>query len=887
MADSTTERTVDLSQETGGAFFLGELDAIPDAKQDPDARKLFVDGMVAKAKEASGLFLQYSQEEVDNICKEMVLAGIKYAPQLAAMAAEETGMGVVEDKILKNMVATEFVWDHIKNMKSVGTIEEFPKKNLIEVAEPHGVIFGLTPVTNPTSTVLFKCIIAVKTRNTIVFSPHSRAARCSELAAKIMAEAAEKAGAPIGSIQCVPSASREDTEYLFVHPQVALIDATGGTGMVKAAYSSGKPALGVGAGNTPVFIDKSADLEMAVVDILFSKTFDNGTVCASEQTVVVHAEVYDKVQKLFEHYGAQICNEEEVEKVNKATLHRGHMKPSMIGKPVQFIAEKSGLKLNPGTKLLITPLKGIGSDHPLSGEKLFPVLGLYQARDSKDGLNICLDINYYGGTGHTASIFSEDDEVINEFADKINAGRIIVNSPSSVGALGGVYNDLIPTFSFGCGSGGGNITMDNINVRHYLNIKKVAKRTTAAMWFRAPGEIYFNQHSLEHLRAVQAQSVVIITTEGNLKRGHVEKVKAQLSHVPVVQTYTDVSPEPMFSQVMRGVEAMQRMNPDTIIALGGGSALDIGKAIRFFYENPDFDWRDLRVNFLDPRKRVIEYPVSKPKTKLIAIPTTSGTGSEVTPIAVITDEETHQKLSMADYSLTPDIAIIDPNLTTSAPPRVSVDCGFDALTHAVESMVSTLASDYTDGLAMSAILSIFNYIERVFKDGEDMEARQRVHNAATIAGMAISNAFVGVNHSLSHAVGATFGISHGRANAIFLPYVIKYNASIPTKFTPSPNTKSYKADGKYAYIAEMAKLPGKTKEERINSLIKKIVDLQKACEVESCLKDLGIPEDKFLEALPMMIQIAMADPSGRSNPRGIMMEEIKELLLAAYYGKKS
>ncbi len=855
-------------------------------KTDWSERKKFVDSMVEKAKIASGLFLQYSQEEIDRITKELVLAGIAHSYELAQMAVEETQMGVVEDKVLKNMVATEFVWNHIKHMKTVGVINEYPKQNLIEVAEPHGVIFGLTPVTNPTSTIIFKCIVAMKTRNAIVFSPHSRAAKCSERSAEIMHEAAVKAGAPEFIIQCIPGASREDTEYMFKHPQVAMIDATGGTNMVRAAYSSGKPAIGVGAGNTPVYIESSGDVEMAVVDILISKSFDNGTVCASEQTVVADEGIYDLVIQRFEHYGAHICNEEDVEKLTKKTLHRGNMKPSMIGKSVDYIAKVCDIQVKPGAKIFLAPLKGVGSDHPLSGEKLFPVLGMYKARNAQDAINVCLDINYHGGTGHTASIFSENEEVIREFSDKINAGRIIVNSPSSIGALGGVYNDLIPTFSFGCGTGGGNITMDNINVIHYLNIKKVARRTTASMWFRAPSEIYFNQHSLEHLRAIQSQTTMIITAPINTKVGHVEMVKNNLTQVPVIHTFEEVVPEPPYSLVQKGVEIIKEYKPDTIIALGGGSALDLAKAIRFFYENPKFEFRDLKVNFLDPRKRVIEYPMDKPRTKLIAIPTTSGTGSEVTPMAVITDDETHEKVAMVDYSLVPDIAIVDPNLTVTLPPRVTADTGFDALTHAIEAMVSSISNDFTDGLALQTIISVFKHLETSYRDGKNIESRQRLHNASAIAGMAIANAFVGVNHSLSHSVGATFGLSHGRTNAIFLPYVIRYNSSIPTKFTPSPNVKAYKADKKFAYIADMVGLGGKTTEEKIENLIDAIRDLQRRCDIETTFAELGINEKEYLAKLPTMINIAMSDPSGRSNPRAPMIKEMQSLLLEAYYGKK-
>lgn len=857
-------------------------------KATPEERKKKLDQMVEKAKEAAGLFLQYTQEEVDKITRNIVRAGIANAHELAMMAVEETEMGIIEDKILKNMVSTEFVWNYIKNEKTVGEIAEYPKKNIVEVAEPHGVIFGLTPVTNPTSTVLFKCIMALKTRNVIIFSAHNRAEKCSVAAAKIMYDAAIKAGAPEGCIQWIDRSSLDDVDYLFHHPDVKLIDATGGTSMVKAAYSSGKPALGVGAGNTPVYLEKTGDIEMAVIDILTSKSFDNGVVCASESTMIVDDEIFDQVVEKFRYYGAYICSQEEADKLVNSIFHKGNPKPSMIGKSPAYLAEKAEFTIPKNTKILITFINGIGHDHPLSTEKLFPILSMYRSKNTNEALNTALDVNYLGGTGHTASIFSRNDAIIKEFSEKINAGRIIVNSPASIGALGGVYNDLIPTFSFGCGTGGGNITMDNINLRHYLNIKKVAKRTTASMWFRVPSEIYFNQHSVEYLRTIKSNTTIIITTAGQLQRGQVELVKRQLHHVPVVQVYTDVSPEPNFKQVLRGVEMLRRFNPDTIIALGGGSVLDISKAIRFFYEHPDFDYRELNLAFLDPRKRVVEFPDEKAKIKLIAVPTTSGTGSEVTPIAVITDEETHHKISMVDYSLVPDVAIIDPNFTVSASPTVTVDTGFDALTHALEAMVSSVSNDFTDGLALQTVISVFNHLENAYKNGHDIEERQRLHNASTMAGMAISNAFVGVNHSLSHAVGAIFGVSHGRANAIFLPYVIKYNAGIPNKFTPSPNIKTYKADKKYAYISDMVRLSkdAKTTQEKVDALIHAIQDLQKKCGIQKSFKEYGIPEADYMAKMEEMVKIAMMDPSGRSNPRMPMIHEMTEILLEAYYGQK-
>ncbi len=851
-------------------------------------RKIYLDRMVEHAKLAAAEFAQFSQEQVDTLVKAMVKAGLRNAKRLARLAVDESKLGIFEDKVLKNFVATEFVWNHIKDKRTVGVIREYPERNLVEVAEPIGVIFSITPITNPTGTVLFKCIACLKTRNTLIFSPHFRTAGCCLESARVMAEAAERAGAPEGVIRCIEEPTIEDTHYLFSHPDVQLIDATGGTSLVKAAYSTGKPALGVGAGNTPCYLHKSADIDMAVVDVIISKTFDNGTVCASEQTIAIDEEIYDEVIDKFAALGAHIANDDEVRLLEQTVIHHetGMMHPIAVGQSAQDIAERCGIKVSPKTRLIIAPLKGVGKGHPLSVEKLFPVLGVLPVKSVDDAINVCLDVSYGGGLGHTASVFATDEGVVEKFATALNAGRIIVNSPATIGGLGGVYNDLSPTFSFGCGTGGGNITMDNINIYHYLNIKRVARRTPGNAWFRLPNQIYFNLNSLENLRAVDSETTVIITTKGAEKRGHVDFVRGFLKQSIHVHTFSEIDPEPSLETVLNGVRVLNNYRPDTLIALGGGSVLDAAKAMRLFYESPETKFEELSLPFLDPRKRVTEYPTPPAdRPQLIAIPTTSGTGSEVTPFAVITDCETNRKVMLSDYSLAPDMAIVDPTLVMSLAPSVTADTGMDVLTHALEAHVSIAASRYTDSLTLQAIRLVFNYLPRAFANPTDYEARENMHNASCIAGIAISNAFVGVNHALAHSLGSTFGIPHGRANGVLLPYTVRYNASTPTKFMPHPNIKAYIADKNYAEVADFVGLKGTTTAKKVDALIEAIVELLGTCKVPTSIKELGISEKDFRNALPLLVDKAFDDPSNRSNPRFPMVDEIEQLFRSAYGGK--
>jgi acetaldehyde dehydrogenase/alcohol dehydrogenase len=843
---------------------------------------------VGQAKQAAAVFTQFTQEDVDRIVKAMVLAGLEQAQHLARLAVEETRLGVMEDKVIKNMVASEFVYNYVKNKRTVGVIRELPERNLLEIAEPIGVLFSLTPITNPTSTVLFKCIMAAKTRNAVLFSPHPKAWHCCSEAVKVMYETAVKHGAPEGVFTCLESPTLLDNAFLMKHKDVGLIDATGGPGVVKAAYSSGKPALGVGAGNTPVYLEKTADLNAAVVDIIVSKTFDNGTICASEQTVVIDDEIYDAVLKKFDDLGAHICDEKDTKLLERTVIdpQTGFMQPMAVGQKATDIARFVGLSVKPNTKLLVAPIQGVGREHPLSAEKLFPVLAVYRAKSLDEALRVCVDVNHAGGLGHTAVVFSRNEEVIRKFGEVINTGRIIVNSPGSIGALGAVYNDLVPTFSFGCGTGGGNSTTDNVNIYHYLNIKRLARRTQTHMWFRVPNQIYFNMNAVENLRHFPSRCTIVVTNGPLEQIGHVDIVRRNLcpkTHVHVL-VIPDAEPENKF--IAQGVEALNLYKADQIVALGGGSVIDAAKIMKLKYESPEADLEYLAAPFLDLRKRVVEYPKEKiQRARLIAISTTSGTGSEVTPFAVLIDKEHGRKVTLADYSLTPDVAIVDPQFVMSMPKGLTADTGIDCLTHALEAGVSNYASPYTDSNAMQAIRLVFKYLPISYENPRDEEARCMMHNAACIAGMAFSNASVGVNHALAHAFGARFGVAHGRANALMLPHVIAYNAGVPAKFMPSPYTQGYVAHKKYATVADQLALGGHTTEEKVKKLIAAIGQLLDQLEFPRSIADLGVSKEDFERAVPELVKTAFDDPSWRSNPRMPLMTEMVELLWKAYEGR--
>src|SRR5271167_4962833 len=694
--------------------------------------------------------------------------------------------------------------------------------------------------------------------------------------------------APEGVFTCLEAPTLLDNAYLMRHKDVGLIDATGGPGVVKAAYSSGKPALGVGPGNTPVYLEKTADLNTAVVDTISSKTFDNGTICASEQTVVIDDEIYASVLKKFADLGAHICSEKETELLARSVIDpkTGFMQAMAVGQKASDIAGFAGLSVNPDTKLLIAPIQGVGREYPLSVEKLFPLLAVYRAKSVDEALKVCIDVNHAGGLGHTAVIFSRNDEIIRRFGEAMNAGRIIVNSPGSVGALGAVYNDLVPTFSFGCGTGGGNSTTDNVNIYHYLNIKCVARRTQAHMWFRVPNQIYFNLNAVENVRQFPSRSTIIITNPALEQMGHVDLVRRYIPEGTHVHVSVIPDAEPEVKVVMQGVEALNFYKADQIIALGGGSVIDAAKIMKLKYESPQADLEELATPFLDIRKRVVRYPTEKTnRARLIAIPTTSGTGSEVTPFAVLTDKARARKVTLADYSLTPDVAIVDPQFVISMPKGLTADTGIDCLTHALEAAVSSYASAYTDCNAMQAIVMAFKYLPIAFEHPHDEEARSEMHNAACIAAMAFANASVGVNHALAHAFGARFGVTHGRANALMLPHVISYNASVPTKFVPSPYQKGYVAQHKYATVADLLGLGGHTTEEKVKNLVTATEQLLDLLGFPRSIAELGISKEEFERAMPDLVKIAFDDPSWRSNPRMPLLSELGDLFWSAYHGR--
>ncbi|HEY9775688.1 MAG TPA: bifunctional acetaldehyde-CoA/alcohol dehydrogenase [Planktothrix sp.] len=857
-----------------------------------------VNSLVRRARLAAAVFTQYSQEDVDRIVRAMTIAALESIEQLAIHAHEETRMGLIEDKVLKNFVASEFHYHQIKDKRTVGIVREFPEDNMVEVAEPMGVILALSPVTNPTSTVIFKAIAAVKTRNTIIFSPHLMAADSSNTTAKILYDAGIAAGAPKGFISWVEKSPRlrRETELMMVHPEVDLIFATGGTNMVHAAYSSGKPALGVGPGNTPVYITSTATPMSAAMDVLISKTFDNGVECPSEQTLIIDKEIAPELLKQFKRMNCYICTPEEVDKVAAVAIdpRTGGMNYKLVGQSADTIAKAAGLDAPAYTKIILCPLLGDLRYHKLAVEKLMPVLGFVIVDSVDQGINRALDINYAGGTGHTAGIYSEDDSVIERFATAINAGRIIVNCPTSLGGLGGIYNNLNTTLSFGCGTGGGNITTDNVGIKNLLNYKRVPKRTNFTLAFQTTKNIYINPGSLDHLRGLKTTSAFIVTSRSASKRGHLSQVMERLPSDCQVQTFSDIGAEPDWNTVQKAVNQMRQCAPDTIIALGGGSVLDAAKIIRLFYDYPELKLSELSVKFLDFRHRMVQYP-QKMKTHMVAIPTTSGTGSEVTPFAVLKDNEAHRKISLVDESLLPDVAIIDANLTKSLPREITVDTAFDALTHALESLVSTYGSDYTDGLALEAVRLIFEALPEALKTPTNIVWRHKLHNAACLAGMAIGNASVGINHGLAHSFGATFNIPHGRANGVFLLATVELNSKIPRKFMPSSTYPMWVADEKYARAARFIGLkpayePDRNggagqeddREAMILALRRALYDLAKNAGQPMSISELGIARQDFDRALPGMVRLAAEDMSMRTNPSLPLIDIIADMFVSSY-----
>lgn len=849
-----------------------------------------IDTLVANAQKALKAFRDYDQEAIDHIVKQMALAGLDKHMYLAKLAIEETKRGVYEDKIIKNIFATEYIYHNIKYDKTVGVIRENEQEGIIEIAEPVGVIAGVTPVTNPTSTTMFKALISIKTRNPIIFAFHPSAQKCSSEAARILRDAAIAAGAPEHCIQWIETPSVEATQQLMHHPGVSLILATGGAGMVKAAYSSGKPALGVGPGNVPCYIEKTANIKRAVNDLILSKTFDNGMICASEQAVIIDKEIYDAVKNEMIANKCYFLNEEEKKKVEKLVINENTcaVNPNIVGKPAYEIAKMAGVDVPVDTKILVAELKSVGPQEPLSREKLSPVLACYKVNSTEEGLKRAEEMLEFGGLGHSAVIHSENQEVILEFGKRMKAGRIISNAPSSQGAIGDIYNAYIPSLTLGCGTFGGNSVSTNVGATHLINIKKLARRNVNMQWFKVPPKIYFEKHATQYLAKMPNISrAFIVTDPGMVKLGYVDKVLYYLHKRPDYVRYeifSEVEPDPSIETVMKGADMMHAFQPDVIIALGGGSAMDAAKAMWLFYEHPNTDFNGLKQKFLDIRKRVFKYPKLGQKAQFVAIPTTSGTGSEVTSFAVITDKKNNVKYPLADYELTPDVAIVDPQFVMTMPKHITADTGMDVLTHAIEAYVSNMANDYTDGLALKAIQLVFEYLPRAYKNGNDEVAREKMHNASTIAGMAFANAFLGINHSLAHKLGAEFHIPHGRANTILMPHVIRYNAQKPKKFTAFPKYEHFVADQRYAQIARLLGLPAKTTEEGVESLVQAIIKLAKELDMPLSIAETGVSKEEFESKVDQLAELAFEDQCTTANPKLPLVSDLAEIYRQAYKG---
>ncbi len=855
-----------------------------------------VNDLVQKGLVALEEFRKLNQEQVDYIVAKASVAALDQHGALALHAVEETGRGVFEDKATKNLFACEYVVNNMRHLKTVGVISEDDVTGITEIADPVGVVCGITPTTNPTSTTIFKALIALKTRNPIVFAFHPSAQQCSAHAAQILCDAAVEAGAPKNCIQWIHTPSMEGTSLLMKHPGIATILATGGNAMVEAAYSCGKPALGVGAGNVPAYVEKSADLKQAVYDIVMSKSFDNGMICASEQAVIVDKEIYDDFIKEMQSYGVYLVNKKEkallekyifgVDKADKLSCSGAKLNSAVVGKPAAWIAEQAGFSVPPKTNILLAECKEVGESEPLTREKLSPVLALLASHSQEEGIKLAEQMVNFHGLGHSAAVHTKDANLAKTFGERVKAIRVIWNSPSTFGGIGDVYNSFLPSLTLGCGSYGKNSVGNNVSAVNLLNIKRVGRRRNNMQWFKVPSKIYFERDSIQYLKSMKdAERVMIVTDRSMVDLGFVEKIADQLrqrKNKVTYQLFADVEPDPSIETVRRGTELMRSFQPDTIIALGGGSPMDAAKVMWLFYEQPEVDFRDLVQKFMDIRKRAFKFPQLGRKAKFIGIPTTSGTGSEVTPFAVIT--EGNKKYPIADYSLTPTIAIVDPALVMTVPAHIAADTGLDVLTHATEAYVSTVANDYTDGLALQAIKLVFQFLEKSVKEA-DPEARERMHNASTIAGMAFANAFLGINHSMAHKIGGRFHTVHGRTNAILMPHVIRYNGTRPTKVATWPKYNHYKADEKYQDIARMLGLPASTPAEGVESYAKAVVELAKACGIKMSLREQGVDEKAFLEARRELALLAFEDQCTPANPRLAMVEDMEEILTKAYYGE--
>ena len=854
-----------------------------------------LEALLAKVRAAEAKFATYTQEQVDKIFFEAAMAANQARIPLAKMAVEETGMGVVEDKVIKNHYAAEYIYNAYKNTKTVGVVEEDKAYGIKKIAEPIGVVAAVIPTTNPTSTAIFKTLISLKTRNGIIISPHPRAKKSTIAAAKVVLEAAIKAGAPEDIIGWIDVPSLEMTNLLMKEADIIL--ATGGPGMVKSAYSSGKPAVGVGAGNTPAIIDETADIVLAVNSIMHSKTFDNGMICASEQSVIVDDKIYDAVKAEFLARGAYFLNPEETEKVRKTIIINGALNAKIVGQRAPKIAMLSGVTVPDSVKVLIGEVESVDISEEFAHEKLSPVLAMYRAKNFNDAVDKAERLIADGGFGHTSSVYinqlTESDK-LDMFFERMKTCRVLVNTPSSQGGIGDLYNfKLKPSLTLGCGSWGGNSVSENVGVKHLMNIKTVAERRENMLWFRAPEKVYFKKGclpvALDELKHVMGKKKAFIVTDSFLyQNGYTKPITDKLDEMGITHTtFFNVAPDPTLACAKEGTAAMRAFAPDCIIAIGGGSAMDAGKIMWVMYEHPEVDFMDLAMRFMDIRKRVYTFPKMGEKAYFIAIPTSAGTGSEVTPFAVITDERSGVKYPLADYQLMPNMAIIDADMMMSAPKGLTAASGIDAVTHALEAYASMMATDYTDGLALRALKMIFEYLPRAYDNGmHDPVAREKMGNAATMAGMAFANAFLGVCHSMAHKLGAFHHLPHGVANALMIDEVIRFNsAEVPTKMGTFPQYGYPHTMARYAEIADYLGIKGKNDSDKVKNLIKALDELKEKVGIKKTIKDYGIEEEKFLSTLDEMVEQAFDDQCTGANPRYPLMSEIKQMYLNAYYGK--
>ena len=847
-----------------------------------------VDNLVKRSHVALDQMANFTQEQVDKICEAVATAGEQNAYPLAKMAVEETKRGVVEDKTTKNMYASENIWNSLRHENTVGVIEEDKELGLTKIAEPKGVIAGVTPVTNPTSTVIFKAMLALKTRNTIIFGFHPQAQKCCVETGKIIQAAAVAAGAPKDAIQWIEEPSLDATTDLMNNPGVQTILATGGPGMVKAAYSSGKPAIGVGPGNGPSYIEKTANIDRAVYDIVLSKNFDNGMVCASENSVVVDDEIYDRVKEEFKKWSCYFLNKEEIKKFEEHFIdpRRGTVAGPVAGKSAYEIAKLCGVDVPKETKVIVAEYKGVGRKFPLSAEKLSPVFTLYRAKNHDDAFRICSELLDYGGRGHTAGLHSSDQKVIKEFSMKMDACRILVNSPAALGGIGDLYNNMLPSLTLGTGSYGANTFSHNIGARDLLNIKTVAKRRDNMQWVKVPSKTYFEHNAANYLRHMpNVNRFFIVTDEGVADQGFADEITDIISKrrgQKEYEVFKAVTLDPSTDVIKDGVHRMNIFKPDVVIAIGGGSVMDAAKVMRLFYENPEMKFEEAYQKFLDIRKRVVRFPKIN-GVQLVCIPTTSGTGSEVSPIAVISDAKTGIKHTLCDYALTPDVSIVDDQFVQKLPKRLIAWSGFEALGHAIESYVSTMATDFTRGWSLEAIKIIFANLKKSY-DG-DLDARKKMHDAATIAGMAYSNAFLGLEHSIAHTVGSTFDIPSGVSDAIALPQVIRFNAKRPEKLAMWPHYSVYRADKDYAEIARAIGLTGSSDAELIEELVQKIIDLAQSVGIKMAYKDYGVDENEFNKKVDQLAVEAYGDQNTVTNPVAPLISQIAQLMRDSFEGK--